>query len=276
VSIIKGNFFFRHLAGQAGWSETYYFGPGTIDDAFTTFGAMAPLRAAILGNQSTLAELRVSDVAILGDSLVFSWDSNPLTTFSFPVDVPWNALLVRLGSSSYYRRNIFLRGVPDEVIVEPQNLAIDPTYAALVSTFLNFLKNSSNKILIRALSKVSPFMIQKGIGFQTNAFTPPTTDFTMDPASAPYALTTDRFRVSLIKDPYKEYNGTWDFQTVIGNKITLATGIAGPTNFIPMIFRVRQLHYDYFQIDSANVLKQVHRITGRPFDLQRGRRKVAK
>lgn len=98
--------------GRAGWTETWYASHTTIEDAMKVGKEGAAVRARLLGQGARLEHVRVSDVDILRDSLAEDVNVVPSNDGSI-ADTPWNAILCRINATELYRRQLWLRGVPD-------------------------------------------------------------------------------------------------------------------------------------------------------------------
>lgn len=125
--------------GKYGWSDTVWSIADTPEAATTLFIKLAVLRYRLLGTGPESPYIRTSDDLILRDADVTLVDfTKPHLGFSkidpdftiapanpkgralpTPSDVPYSAILIRMQSGTRSHRMTYLRGAPDEVIVDP-------------------------------------------------------------------------------------------------------------------------------------------------------------
>lgn len=99
--------------GARGWSEIYYVEKSSHVAASNTFDTLMDSRRNLLGLGCSIIATRVSDVDIPGDSLVrevalLPPSNNPVS------DNPTNCWYTQIRSGNLYRRQLHLRGMPDD------------------------------------------------------------------------------------------------------------------------------------------------------------------
>lgn len=99
--------------GKAGWSETWYVQASNHDQALERLRGVLPRRQGLLGGGASIEYIRVSDVAIKGDSSVQQLTNWSVSTAPAGADEPWDGVYVRCEAGPLYRRQMFLRGIPD-------------------------------------------------------------------------------------------------------------------------------------------------------------------
>jgi len=105
-------------AERQGWSEIFYWTGSSHTDALAAALPVGTARLALLGSTHQLEAIRISDVDILGDSLpdVSLNNQNIDTSAARAHDVPSVAVLGRASAENLYRRQIWVRGMPDKFI----------------------------------------------------------------------------------------------------------------------------------------------------------------
>src|SRR5262245_14297741 len=100
---------------RQGWAETFYFTGSSSDAAMAAALPVGQARIKLLGNTHQLEAIRVSDVNILGDSKVDESlnNQNIITVPSGARDNVSSAVLGRATAEDKYRRQIWVRGMPD-------------------------------------------------------------------------------------------------------------------------------------------------------------------
>ncbi len=126
---MKVDFIFRDEFNQRGigWSESL-FGVGFADAgaAYDSAFLLAEKRCMMLGRLVVCTHIRVSNVDVIGDSIIRRGPNPPpsglynpllvvppLTVADMGADFPWSALEVRMEATSLYRRAYWLSGNPD-------------------------------------------------------------------------------------------------------------------------------------------------------------------
>jgi len=119
MPIYAGTLFFQDLESSYGWSETYYQEHATIEDMVTSMNGRVSLRANVLVDINTMVAGRVSDTAILNDSLLLTGFPVPgqvVSTSTTAVE-PWTALLVRIEATSLFRGRHFFHGILESTFI---------------------------------------------------------------------------------------------------------------------------------------------------------------
>lgn len=110
------NFICSTIFGQggAGWTESWYCTASNHDQALEKLQSLGPTRAKLLGGGASIAYQRVSDVTVKGDSKIVVIKEFAMSTGITAADEPWDAVYVRVEAGALYRRQMWLRGIPDE------------------------------------------------------------------------------------------------------------------------------------------------------------------
>ncbi len=264
----KVNFFLKETDAGAGWSETYYYSSVDLPNVLVKAIVLAKKRLACLPFSVALPYVRVADDAIQRDSLVYVPPAiyGALNQPDQQVDVPWNAILCRLSSGSLYRRQLYLRGAPDSLIVEPENLLGLPSFTTPFNAFLKELSTANWAIRCFDRGPANPV---KPINQIAKLVTPVKINL---PAHG--WNTGDKVRIS--HSAYRPVNAAWPIAVVDADNFVLLNSTVAPPLDIFGSGTAHRLVVVYEPIDQAIPVRQTKRNTGRPFDLLRGRRKRAK
>ena len=112
--------------GDQGWSEQHFVTASDSSAALALLDKTSIPRDNMLGDQSVIVAIRVSDIAIRGDSLVTNYARGtfvPGGSGDFQSDVPWTAWHCRLEGTDMHRRSWFSRGMPDKWWVNPSGVS---------------------------------------------------------------------------------------------------------------------------------------------------------
>jgi hypothetical protein len=133
-----------------GWSEAYYRDSGLVSDlaALADFdrvgaggaGGLWVKRAGCCGREVTLVAQETSFISVRGDSVLNYIPIGGNSAFS--ADAPTVALLVSCGNLDNTRRkNVFMRGIADNVVVNGGRFAAgtEPAFEAAINNFKNTL-----------------------------------------------------------------------------------------------------------------------------------------
>lgn len=262
-------------ADKQGWSELWYVDANDIQTAGLRGLEVASSRKGLLGTGSVLEAIRVSDEAIRNDSLI---QLTPPVAAGPGVgnairDTPGNAWLCRIQAGALYRRQLWLRGIPDSWIVWDQTLRKYEIPAILQARFDAFRDALVAKTFrIRATEKsptVNPLK--------------PITAIAADPSGV-WKMTSpvhglanqDYVRISGTKGSnVKQFRGIWQI-----------FGVTADTFFIPLVVvptspvwyigggMVQRRTTSYKVIDGGTLLRPALRRTGRAFFVPAGRRPV--
>lgn len=268
----KINMFFTQA--QQGWSDTYYAEAVDPNSCYNACLRGLQRRMGILCPPAQCIAVRLSDENIYRDSSLFRVpDAVQFIESPFP-DAAWTAYLVRLESQAKFSRPLYLRGIPDAMWAYPTGTVGDNNVQAQwysqLTGFLDELIKGSTPWRIKALSK--------------------------DPAYGPFQL----FGAAPLVADYTDWEVTDHVGIDIGDQVSfLNTGLkpapgkqevyAFPSNTL-IRTRYRPYRDDYTTFNTnakwrKNVIvyiapdfwfqeRVVHRIVGRPFGLQRGRRRA--
>src|SRR5215469_13278912 len=120
----KCTIFFKMGDESSGWTESYYTQQVDHPTAMTNLQFLAQLRAQLLGARAALVYLRVSDDAAYRDSIGYEYNPALGTSITSARNAafPNVSVLARLEASPSNRRPLYLRGVPSDIVQEPENL----------------------------------------------------------------------------------------------------------------------------------------------------------
>lgn len=277
--------FFETVGLGIGWSETFYSTVSSLDNALTDGIALADKRAAMLGKfdaqdgagLSRINQVRVSDVDILGDSLIKTRDDrgNLWDGALGSSDYPSTALLVRLMSGAKVRRMHMLSGIPDALCTQGGKFVSRPDFAAAFAAWFAYLKKAP-PYLIRSIDK-DPALTKK----ITNIVLAPGPD----PVAGTPIITTagahglndnDRVRIRGVKwhdpDTGTTIKGLYTVAVVSTTSFSLKhTVVAGDYDRGGSMTKQQ---YNYVPIDGYVIERMATRRRGRVFGLPRGQRRV--
>jgi len=118
MPLIRATFFFKDAA-NSGWTETIYLNVANLTLALEAAKALVPKRVALLGQNSFLVHLRVSDDMVKRDSQIEVIAEDD----SFPVrgsqsELASDDLVIRLEAGIVFRtrRTLAMRGVPKNIL----------------------------------------------------------------------------------------------------------------------------------------------------------------
>ncbi len=179
----------RNRNRSVGWAEGLYLkNYATHQDARTEALTMAGKRVQMLGRGVILHAVRVSDIAIPGDSLVdlgLAPAPNGIYNQDFvasiaggleftTADYPWAAMECRVEGTHLYRRAYFLSGSPDELQKDDDALIIDNVWKSAFSRWVNHVKNPGNRWSFKVRDKDSgtvPIKPVTAFAIDTGTFT---------------------------------------------------------------------------------------------------------
>ncbi len=271
MAYYKCTFFFNHP--RAGWSETYYTNQTSLNAASNFAGSLGVKRTQLLCPPATWEAVRVANDANPRETLTAAFVSTRYTSVEMS-DTPWQAALIRLVSQfAGVKRQLYMRGIPDEIwdTQSPNNATRLDWESLLKNTFFPQVVNNNWFIKTRT----RPSALNK-VPIATWLPTPNEHEstITFNPATA--IIAGDKLQIYNVKG------------------FPAAPGIVNVTSSVPLGGSARiQLHtpndftyigqayfvkYDpqYLLIDFAQLGPIVHRDVGRPFGLQRGRRRAIK
>lgn len=256
-----------------GWTESWHREDSNPDNMLEQAKKLATKRRMLASSEVKLEYIRISDVAVVGDSLVHAydqWGSGPLPD----ADTPWNAIYCRVESGSKYRRQMYLRGVPDDWIkltagnpnANPIDSALDTAFKAFRSQLL------AGGWQLKTVSKEPGDAVEKNIG----AITQDTEGRIAFQITGLSSATGDEFRVKSYQGPDKKVlNGVYKVVSnngtivVVPKKYNLLTDPVSNSGgkAVPRVVR-------YQLITEAKIMRCAKKSTGRAFFVEAGRRKV--
>jgi hypothetical protein len=277
-------FFFDRNSGQ-GWTESWYHQTTDLPQLLLLAKDYAKERFELLGAGQAINYIRVSKDDVPNDSRVFRngpySQRNVIIVDGKPddglaADNPWQTVLIRCEGTGNRRKFMFMRGVPDRIIVNPPGPVIigDPVYGQLFRSWRTLV-------------------LGKGWGWKANvAFTPPgavisalvvgggTLTVTVPAGGAPAAGIKVQFRGG---DTTPKLNGTY---TVLRktDDTTFVIAFAGTGMTVVKYPGLRPLVEEFVTFAPApgagqyslNIAGETYRKVGRPFGLRVGRLQVAK
>jgi hypothetical protein len=254
---IRATIFFQF--GITGWSETYYSVFTSLDSALARVERLTDLRVNLMPETVQITYQRVSDDAVFRDAFVDALAKNGTFPDADGSDAAFVSLLVRLSSGNQTKRSLFLRGIPDTLIV---NGLFQPS-----ATWLNAWRAFSNELKSAwAISGYNPLVSPASVLFITDAG-----GVTTLGAHGLSVGQTCRFR-NVRCEP------------TTSGKTFIVTTVINPTAFTvagwaprPAIQQAKAQVFPNFKvllnIDSARYERIVSRRVGRPFGLSLGRRR---
>lgn len=269
----KATFVFNQ--GRLGWSESWYLEQSNSDFALAQAGSLAALRQKLLASGVNLEYIRVSDVAIAGDAnvkLIDEWG----TTQIDGADTPWNAIYVRIQAGDQYRRQMWLRGVPDAWIAPTLgNPASNVWPGALTSALDKFVAKLKNvPFKLKVISKDTGDIVEKDI----TSITEDGSHRIVFGIAGLTGAVNDTFRVKKFSGPDKaQLNGVY---TIVSNS---GTAVVVPKKYADLesppedsggkaVARVIK----YKDITDGTLIRLAKRNTGRAFFAPAGRRRARK
>jgi hypothetical protein len=266
--------------GRQGWSETWYL--GAIVDLGTAAARAATLgvaRRELLARGVSLEYIRTSDEAVLGDSLVSitrAAVAGGTVAGGLAPDTPYNAILVRAQAGALYRRQVWLRGIPDDWI---RRNATDPPFyqapgqqVALASFLLELTKAPA--FAIRAIAKEAGVTVPRRVNGVT--FNGATGRYVLDVGAHGFA-NNDQVRVRAAKPASAAaLNGVFGLTGVTGTtvEITPSPADGGIVGYLAGSASIAKRVIAYYPINFGVAVRYAKRATGRAFFVPRGRRRV--
>jgi hypothetical protein len=273
-------YFFKDVTtGSAGWTETFYMSAGTLAGALLIAGpqgAIMNARLRLLHPDYQLSAVRVSDVAILRDSLILA-NAGDTGTGQWggagphagdTSEEPYDALLIRMEASSLKRRSFLMRGLPSSVITHTRQYNPDGVWTAAFNVWRTTML-ANNVSQIRSQTTGTP--------------TFPNT-VTISASGYGLAITyVGAIPAGMVNGAYVKVTGIvgaapvnhlWRISVVGALTLFLSAQrrlIYGTIAGTPI---VQLVTYTYPAITSIIPLRGVKKSTGRPFDVLRGRARV--
>lgn len=124
MALQKATFFFKDIEWGAGWTASLYKNSSNLPDLLTSAKSLANVWKNILGDGVHINYIRVSEDGMNGDSLidtkVYKREAkeigDDIENLHDDADCPWTSILLRCEANAQYRKNLFLRGVPDRIM----------------------------------------------------------------------------------------------------------------------------------------------------------------
>lgn len=125
MAIFKATFFF--VQHKAGWTETFYSSKDSHAAVLADVQHVVPFRVGLLGSNTALEYVRVSDDAIQGDVDTFVpplADQKNTFVNAGSSDFQNTGMVVRLHASPIGNRSLTMRGIPDGIVDDGGKLAM--------------------------------------------------------------------------------------------------------------------------------------------------------
>lgn len=251
-----------------GWSETYFTNLPNHDTTLAAARAVLPARVNLLAGQSRCVFIRVSDDAIKRDSKVFpvpAGDQRSKMRYTGGDDIANTCLVCRIESGVLKRRTLFLRGIPDDIVVNGGEYQPVPAFTGSLITFTDALKNAQVGVRSRGDFAAPVNIVNVGTVGPTGLVT----------------ITTQAAHGFALNDVVN-IRGLKGAGQVRGLQQVVAVGSA--TTFDIRVSRVVspylsngnvcRIVYSLPAIDNLVAVRISHHNAGRPFDSPRGRRRV--
>jgi hypothetical protein len=283
------------VQGKFSWSETHYLiNIPDFVDAIPPATVLAGLRAALLGNNAALVQVRLSkspasrQVFDLNPSTwthTGVWPSDPAGG-TYSSDRAYSALMMRISTNLAPGKNLYLAGIPDNVIETgptiPDGYVLQPAFSYPLYAYMNYLVGSGgfSGWGYRSRDAIGDM---NAVGISTSALYPNAVGISSLTTLPGVGLGKEVFlsgwrrinpRVPGLSGAYNVvgYNPA-GVSTAFDTYFLGETGNVAPTNLIPF-GKIGPLVYDYVQYQSWSTRKAVSRKRGGSFDLPRGRSRV--
>lgn len=267
MAVIRATFFFEDV-NKHGWSETIHNLAADLTTAKTRANNLMRHRRNCLGSSARITYIRVSDDLVKRDSEVIInpvGDQLSRVGPATQADIANTSLVVRIQANPLARRTLYMRGIPDDCVTNSGQYSPSPSF-------------------VNAFDSWAFSLIQDQWACRSRDGTTPRhniTSVTQDAVTGLVTLTTGTPHGVVMGVPFvirgvkvgTALNGTWlpvaivDTDTLrIILKTILPAGVNQGT--------IALLGYTLAPIIDAKVVRVSHRISGRPFDSPRGRRKA--
>lgn len=259
--------------GRYGWTESWYRDSSDYFTALQALTNLATRRTSLLGSGARIEVAKVSDVEAVGDSKDSTIGLDGMIQ-QLGADTPWNAIYARINAGGLYRRQMWLRGIPDAWIAltagNPNVNPLDGILSSAFNTFKNYLV--SQAWLLRVILKTGAGATETTVtAFSING----DGKMVFNVAGVPGGPG-DTFRIKYAVGPNpKLVNGVYTIQSNLAGVITTTT--TAPDGLVPgdyngMKHRPRIISYE--SITDGVIKRCGKRSTGRAFFVQAGRRPV--
>jgi hypothetical protein len=149
----KGTFSFLEL-GFA-WSESWYLSADSLQNAWDKMDAVAERRAETIGSGALLNAIRVTDTTTPRVALTKPVNyPGPPDSATTTIDTPYNGIYVKVQDTNrLYRRQMWLRGIPDTWIMYDQ-ITKNPIINALATQAINRfnVRAIANQLLLKVIT----------------------------------------------------------------------------------------------------------------------------
>lgn len=248
------------VLGNGGWSETWFRDGSDIAAGKNALTHYINDRLGICAPTVSSNGLRVSVVE--NPAIVTHLQGGDPGTFASGRDITNAALMAEAVSATYERRQLWLRGVPDAMIVGGQYAPTTP-YGTAIQVFFQTIKDEA--FAIRSIKRANPLQ--------------------------PIATISTTGLVTLVADPgwdrgmmLKFFRARFDNGTAIRKSYLIGAKVdplnyqllGWPAGRTALNVRARWLDYLLFRPTNIFVSRAGTRRTGRPFGQPVGRRRVAR
>lgn len=267
--------------GPFGWSEKFNMLASSFQAAIDASAdntilaarqALLGAAAAAGGYSATLNSVRISDVAVKRDSVVRVVNAQGAASpTNDTADIPNTCLVVRMnlssdpnGVGSLYRRTLYLRGFPDGLVSNGGKYTPTAGWVTAFTLWVNLLRDRSFGTIVS--SKEEP-LLNIMAAANDGANTLFTTDVNNNFPNGRQVHFTGQ-KPSAIFGTYKtvyQVAGQPAQFRVLGQNIVGVPTTLGQVNLVASAFG--------YIVGTPQVVRASHRVTGRPSDAPRGRRK---
>ncbi len=260
--------------GGAGWSESWYLSASNHDQALEKLQSIGPTRAKLLGGGAAVEYQRISDVAIKGDSKITVINEYALSSGVTAADEPWDAVYVRVEAGPLYRRQMWLRGIPDEWAGSAGGFpGTNPNN--------NFLSNAMDKFAakLKAVPMQLKCIDKEGAGGTKTPITGLAADGsgrTVVSVAVSQGAVGDEFRISGYDGPDKaKLNGVHKIAAIGAGTVTIPlmfASLTAPAENAGGKAQPRIIVYK--DVTNLIIMRMAKKSTGRAFFLPVGRRRA--
>lgn len=259
--------------GSAGWSETYYNAQPDFPAVKAKLNLLIAARAALVAQPAYIASARISVEPNQRSTILYTPAGLTYFPATYEADAPWTAALIGCGTGGGPKRPIYMRGIPDALYdIEGAGTTVPQTL------WINSLNGDFIPTLLAGGWQLKALNTDAGNGFGLHPIifwsnTGSTAAFGLQAVDDPIWPVGTRVHVYNLKGMgpapgvvkiLLRLAGPPPTYTILYNGINAAAYGQGAT--------ARKVGYTYVNITSAAFERGVHRIVGRPFGLQRGRR----
>lgn len=268
MGIKRATFFFKSSSGY-GWSETLFSNVVDLTTVMARAQTLLPLRVSLNGSDCQLAFIRVSDDSIFRDSLIFSVprDSRIGKNPDFgECDIPNTCFNVSLRAGALYRRELAMRGIPDNMVTKGGEFDPSAQWRANFTAWVGGL--IAGAWGIRAIDNTVAAVGIAGLLQDPNA----PYSIGIITGNAHNLAINDEINITKLRGARQVRGRHRVFS------ITSPTGFSLHTRVLIDPYTggglVRKVSFNVFPITSGQVMRVSHREAGRPFDSPTGRHKA--